>query len=75
MDNVFEKAASIRDVVFFYWAKAQGLVATKIGKAVLALPMLVIARYRAALVKANTYITDMKACTTLLDRAEQRGYF
>lgn len=37
MDNIFEKSAFIREVVSFYWAKAQGLVATKIGKVVLAL--------------------------------------
>jgi hypothetical protein len=33
----------------------------------------VIARYRAALVKANTNIEDTKACMALLDRAEQKG--
>jgi hypothetical protein len=41
LDNIFEKAASFRDVVSFYWVKAQGLVATKTGKAVLALLVLV----------------------------------
>ena len=35
----------------------------------------VIARYRAALVKANTNITDTKACMALLDRAEEKGAF
>lgn len=33
----------------------------------------VIARYRAALVSANTNINDTKACLALLDRAEQEG--
>ena len=41
MDNIFEKAASFRDAVSFYWARAQGFVATKIGKAALALLVLV----------------------------------
>lgn len=35
----------------------------------------VIARYRAALINANTNITDTKACMALLDRAEKQGYF
>jgi hypothetical protein len=33
----------------------------------------VIARYRAALVKANANLTDTKACMALLDRAEAKG--
>jgi hypothetical protein len=35
----------------------------------------VIARYRAALVKANGNINDTKACMAMLDRAEKEGYF
>ena len=35
----------------------------------------VIARYRAALIIANTNIEDTKACVALLDRAEKEGYF
>ncbi|WP_156928807.1 hypothetical protein [Bradyrhizobium sp. th.b2] len=34
----------------------------------------VIARYRAALIGANTNIEDTKACMALLDRAEKEGY-
>jgi hypothetical protein len=37
LDNIFAKAASFREAVTFYWARAQGFVATKIGKVVLAL--------------------------------------
>jgi hypothetical protein len=35
----------------------------------------VIARYRAALISANSNIEDTKACMALLDRAEKEGYF
>ncbi|WP_439357748.1 hypothetical protein [Bradyrhizobium sp. DASA03007] len=35
----------------------------------------VIARYRQALIDANTNIDDTKACMALLDRAETEGYF
>jgi hypothetical protein len=35
----------------------------------------VLARYRQALINANTNIDDTKACMALLDRAEKEGYF
>jgi hypothetical protein len=35
----------------------------------------VIARYRAALIKADANISDTKACMALLDRAESKGQF
>lgn len=34
----------------------------------------VIARYRQALINANTNIDDTKACMALLDRAEKEGF-
>jgi hypothetical protein len=34
----------------------------------------VLARYRQALINANTNIEDTKACMALLDRAETEGY-
>ena len=37
MDNLFDKAAAFRAAVSLYWAKAQEFIATKTGKAVLAL--------------------------------------
>lgn len=36
---------------------------------------IVIARYRAALISANSNIEDTKACVALLNRAEKEGYF
>ena len=33
----------------------------------------VIARYRAALIKADSNLSDTKACMALLDRADARG--
>jgi hypothetical protein len=35
----------------------------------------VIARYRAALIKANANLNDTKACMALLDRADKEGSF
>jgi hypothetical protein len=46
LDKIVETAASMRNVAAFYWAKAQGVLSTKIGKAALALLVLaVIAAY------------------------------
>lgn len=36
---------------------------------------IVIARYRAALISANSNIEDTKACMALLDRAEKEGFY